>query len=95
MDLVGESYDRFFDTDQGQIGVLADIYAAGDVLELRDLTVYPVGADRKAVGPQAIRSILRDVEAEIRGMGYRELRITATRLSGASPGRPVELRREL
>ena len=96
MELFGESYDRYFDTGQGRIGVMADIYASGDTVELRDLVIYPEGPVRRLdVGPAAIRSIRRVVEAELRSMGYRELRITGDRLSGANPGKHVDRRRKL
>jgi hypothetical protein len=96
LELFGESYDRYFETDQGRIGVMADIYASGDVVELRDLVIYPEGpSGRLNVGPKAIRSIQRTVEAELRSMGYRELRITGDRLSGANPGKHVDRRRKL
>jgi hypothetical protein len=96
LDLLGESYDRYFETDQGRIGVIADIYVSDEVFELRDLIIYPEDpVDRLEVGTQTIRSILRTIEVEVRSMGYRELRITADRVSGANPGKHVDLRREL
>lgn len=96
LELFGESYDRYFETRQGRVGVMADIYASGEVMELRNLVIYPEGpTERLNVGPETIRSILRTMEIEVRSMGYRELRITADRLSGANPGKHVDLRRRL
>jgi hypothetical protein len=74
---------------------MADIYTSGDALELRDLIIYPVGSEMLSIGPHEIRSIRRQIEDEIRALGYGELRMTADRLGGASPGRHVILRRKL
>jgi hypothetical protein len=95
LELFGESYDRYFETNQGRIGVMADIYASADVLELRDLLIYPIGVNRLSIGPDEVIWIRTQIEDEIRGMGYQELRITAHRLGGANPGRDVVLRRKL
>jgi len=95
VELFGESYSRSFPTPHGMIGVMADIYASGEILELRDLIIYPIGKEAISVGPREVLSIRQQVEAEVRDMGYLELRITADRITGANPGKHVDLRRKL
>ena len=87
----GELYERSFDTPAGQIDVLAEIVITGLTIELRDIVVYPSGAVRLTVSPGELLGWARLALAEIADEGFAELRVTGTRLTGASPGRRLEL----
>jgi hypothetical protein len=95
MDLYAESYRRFFDLPMGQVGAMADIHVEGDLVELRDLIIHPVGVAKLAVGLRYMLFIRRQIEADIRSAGYTRLRITGDRISGANPGRHVDLKEDL
>lgn len=87
----GELYERSFDTPAGQIDVLAEIVITGLTIELRDIVVYPSGAVRLTVSPGELLGWARLAVAEIADEGFAELRVTGTRLTGASPGRRLDL----
>jgi hypothetical protein len=87
----GELYERSFDTPAGQIDVLAEIVITGLTIELRDIVVYPSGAVRLTVSPGELLGWARLAVAEIADEGFAELRVTGTRLAGASPGRRLDL----
>ena len=87
----GELYERSFDTPAGQIDVLAEIVITGLTIELRDIVVYPSGAVRLTVSPGELLGCARLAVAEIADEGFAELRVTGTRLTGASPGRRLDL----
>jgi hypothetical protein len=87
----GELYERSFDTPAGQIDVLAEIVVTGLTIELRDIVVYPSGALRLTVSPGELLGWARLAVVEIADEGFAELRVTGTRLTGASPGRRLEL----
>jgi hypothetical protein len=93
--LFAESYDRTFDLPEGQVAVMADIFVFGDLVELRDLSVYPVGEDVLSIGSEQVRQIYRKIEDYARQAGFTRLRITGERLSGASRGRMVRFERRL
>jgi hypothetical protein len=53
--------------------------------------VYPSGAVRLTVSPGELLRWARLAVAEIADEGFAELRVTGTRLTGASPGRRLDL----
>jgi hypothetical protein len=95
MELFAESYQRFFDLPTGRVGLMADIHAEGDLIELRDLILYPIGVETLELGVRQLLFIRRQIESDVRSMGYARLRITADRITGASPGRAVYLEETL
>jgi hypothetical protein len=95
MELFAESYQRFFDLPTGRIGAMADIHVEGDLIELRDLILYPIGVEKLEIGVRQLLFVRRQIEIDVRGMGYVRLRITADRISGANPGRAVHLEEKL
>jgi len=74
MELFAESYQRFFDLPMGRVGAMADIHAEGDLIELRDLIIYPIGREHLAVGVRQMLVVRRLIELDIRKMGYIRLR---------------------
>jgi hypothetical protein len=65
---------------------------SGNTVHLQDLAIYADGVERATVGVAALlRAVRRDVFPDLRAARFDRLRITATRLSGANPGRTVDL----
>ena len=78
--------------DSVRIELLAVVQVSGTTLHLQDLVIYPAGVERATVGVAALlRAAGRDLFPELRAAGFDRLRITATRLSSANPGRTVDL----
>jgi len=75
-----------------RIELLAEIEVDGATLHLRDVAIYAVGVGLAEVGAAALVQAARaGLFAAIRAAGFSRLRITGTRLSGASAGRIVDL----
>lgn len=87
----GELYERSFETAGSTIDVLAEIAVVGTRLELHDIAVYPRSVGRSTVSPAELVSWARFALDEFRDAGFDEVRVTGTRLSGATPGRRVDL----
>lgn len=86
-------FERIFETRGGPVGLLGTAAATGRTFELRDIAVYPIGPPASLeIGVAAVRAGLADLKEEIARMGYDEMVITAIRLSGANPGRRVQIR---
>jgi len=80
----------------GPVGVLSAIEIHGDQLLLKDLLVYPTETDKRLpVGVEEMLQIVRSIESEARGQGFRTCIVEAKRLSGAKPGRMMKLTRRL
>lgn len=56
-----------------------------------EIVVYPIGADKIEPGPGAIRSIMRQLIDEVKSFGVEQLRIKGDRVSGAQPGKKVDI----
>jgi hypothetical protein len=93
--LFAENYDREFEVPKGRFSVMADVHIFGDMVELQELSIYPIDAEKLAVGTAVLRSIYRKIEVAARQAGFRRLRITGGRITGASRGRRVKLDRRL
>jgi hypothetical protein len=87
----GDLWERSFETANGVVDVLAEVVVDGRRVELRDLAVYPRGHPRLSVTVAEVARWLKAVAAEARQAGFDELRITGVRMSGATPGRRVDL----
>jgi hypothetical protein len=87
----GDLWERSFETANGVVDVLAEVVVDGRRVELRDLAVYPRGHPRLSVAVAEVARWLKAVAAEARQAGFDELRITGVRMSGATPGRRVDL----
>ena len=88
----GDLFERSYETPDGAIvDVLAEIVVGGTRLELRDISIYPRRAGRLDLPVGRLVRWLRDLENEARAVGFDELRITGTRLSGRRPGRRVDV----
>ena len=87
----GELLEGHVEVEDVRIELLAVVQVSGTTVHLRDLAIYPAGVERATVGVAALlRAARRDLFPELRAAGFDRLRITATRLSGANPGRTVD-----
>ena len=65
---------------------------SGTTLHVRDVAIYPVGIERGAVGVAFLLRAARDgLFPAVRAAGFERLRVSGTRLSGARPGRIVDV----
>jgi hypothetical protein len=87
----GDLWERSFETAVGVVDLLAEVVVDGRTVELRDVAVYPRVQPRLSVPVAEVARWLRAVAAEAREAGFDELRITGIRMSGATPGRRVDL----
>lgn len=70
---------------------MADLETQGTTITLRDMALYPDGALELSVGANHMMAILRQVGQEFAAQGFETLPVTGQRLSGANPGRAVDL----
>lgn len=75
-----------------RIELLAEVETDGTTLHLKDIAVFPAGVDRAEVGlGPLVAAARRDLFPKVRSAGFRRLRVTAVRRTGARPGRIVDL----
>ena len=87
-----ELFERGFDVAGAVIELLAEVVVEGSTLHLRDIAIFPAGTERVSVGGRALLHVLRsELVRELRGYGFDRVHITGTRLTGAHPGRKVDL----
>jgi len=82
---------RSFGTPDGRVEMMAQAIIQGDLLILDEIAVFPAGPARLSIGTAELWGLFGQLRAEFRGMGFRRLRIVGTRLSGANPGRRVDI----
>jgi hypothetical protein len=88
----GELFERRYDVAGAVVELLAEVEVAGPVIHLKDVAVFPTGASSASVGAAAVLRVLRrELLSELAALGYTTVRITGTRLSGASRGRSLDL----
>lgn len=86
-------FERVFATQDGDVGLLGTVVVTGTTFELSDIAVYPISPPGSlAIGIAAVRAGLAELKDEIAQMGYDQMVITAIRVSGANPGKQVQLR---
>jgi hypothetical protein len=88
----GMLFEWAVDLGDIRIEVLAEVVVLEQVLHLRDIAIFPTGTGQAAVGAAALlRALRRELIPQIRAEGFRRLRVTGTRLSGARPGRTLDI----
>lgn len=87
----GEVILREFQTSQGVLDVAAEAQIVGKTLHLKDIAVFPRGAETLAIGTREAVAIRNQLAKEARALGFDQLRITGTRISGANPGKAVDV----
>jgi hypothetical protein len=86
-------FRRVFQTSAGPIDVSCNITAEGRTAVVKELLVYPEGADAKlAVGNGDMKAGFKALMQELKSMSFDFIRIEDTvRMNGATPGRPVNM----
>jgi hypothetical protein len=79
-----------FETPSGTVEIIAEVVIEGSCLHLKDIAIYPRGAVKLSVGVREVLSARGRLAREARALGFRQLRVTGRRLSGANPGRLVD-----
>ena len=94
--LSGTLFEWAVELEGVRIELLAEVVVLADELQLRDIAIFPAGTARASVGAAALLGAFRrQLIPEFRAEGFRRLRITGTRLSGARPGRTLDITIEL
>ena len=71
--------------------VAAEARVVGRTLHLKDIAVFPRGTDALSLGTREVAALRNQLAAEARDLGFEQLRITGTRISGANPGKVVDV----
>jgi hypothetical protein len=87
----GDIIVREFASSKGTIEMAAETVIDGRTLHLKDIAVYPRGAKAFELGTREIMALRDQLAAQAREMGFDTLRITGKRLTGANPGKLVDV----
>ena len=71
--------------------MVAEVVTNGRTLHLKDIAVFPRGAESFSLGAGEVATLRNQLAAEARSLGFEHLRITGQRISGANPGKAVDL----
>ncbi|MGH9189424.1 MAG: hypothetical protein ACRD0Q_05265 [Acidimicrobiales bacterium] len=75
-----------------RIELLAEVEIDGATLHLRDMAVFPAGVERAVVGVGPLMAASRsELFPRLRAAGFTRLHVTGVRLTGARPGRIVDV----
>ncbi len=89
----GEEYHEIFSTSVGDVPVMGTLHLTRDTVKLCDVLIEPTGTRHLVVGPKALFDIRQQLLDRVSREGYTELVLEGQRTSGASPNRPVRIRR--
>jgi hypothetical protein len=88
----GALFEWTIDIDDVRIELLAEVELDGTTLHLRDVAIFPSGTEQASLGAAVLlRALRQELIPQIRAAGFEGLRITGTRLSGARPGRTLDI----
>ncbi len=87
----GEIITREFASSGGPVEMAAEAVINGRMLHLKDIAVFPKGAEQLNIGMKEVLRLRGQLADEVAGMGFDTLRITGTRLTGANPGKAVDM----
>jgi RHS repeat-associated protein len=84
--------ERAFSTRAGMVSMVADAVVSGKSLHLKDIAIFPTNSAKALnLGAKGVMELLKTFGAEARQNGFTELRITGHRVSGANPGKQVDV----
>ncbi len=90
--VMAELFEWSVVVDGQEIEVLAERRQVDDVVYLEDIAVYPASGASVTVGAAAVlRAARRELSRQFEGSGASSLVIRGTRVTGANPGRTVEI----
>jgi hypothetical protein len=88
----GALFEWSIDVEDVRVELLAEVEIDGPTLHLRDVAVFPSGTEQATVGTAALlRELRQELIPRVRAAGFEQLRFTGTRLSGARPGRTLDI----
>ncbi len=88
----GDIITRTIPVRGGAVDIVADVGIQGRNLTLSRFAIDSAGSAGKLdIGVVATRQIFRTLTSEMRALGFHQMRLSATRLTGANPGRHVDL----
>jgi RHS repeat-associated protein len=87
----GDVIAKDFATGVGTVSMMAEAVISGKTLHLKDIAVYPKDAEVLQVGTKGMLELLQKLKVEAQQLGFKQLRITGLRFSGANPGKEVDL----
>jgi RHS repeat-associated protein len=87
----GDVILRELQTSKGILDVAAEVQVVDRTLHLKDIAVFPRGADALSLGTREVMALGSQLAAEARALGFDQLRITGTRITGANPGKAVDV----
>jgi len=87
----GLLFEKVFETSQGKVGFLAETLVNGKILHLKDIVIEPVKTGFLKVGIKEVSALKDQLIAESRVAGFDTLILTGERLTGANPGKIVEI----
>lgn len=87
----GEIITREFASSGGRVEMAAEAIINGRSLHLKDIAVFPRGAESLDIGMREVLRLRGQLADEVAGMGFDSLRITGKRLTGANPGKVVDM----
>jgi RHS repeat-associated protein len=83
----GQMFEHYFETNAGEVGVLAEVETSGSTLILKDIAVYPTGTSGSLnIGAGQVAQGINQLKDMARSQGFTSLQITGVRLTGANPG---------
>lgn len=88
-----ELWEWSFDVEGAVIDVLAEKTLVGDTVHLSDVAIYPRAVTAATVGAAAVLRVARnELPRLFDATAVRQIVVSGVRLSGANPGRRVEIR---
>ena len=87
----GDIITREFKTAKGMVDLAAEAVVEGTQLHLKEVAVFPRGAEQLEAGHTAVLAMRQQLADEARALGFDQLRITGVRHSGAKPGKVVDV----
>ncbi len=86
----GEWVYRVFETVDGPVEFAARMEFAGSTLVLKDVMIFPIGAEKLNIGVRGVTSLINSFGQEMRSAGFTAMRLQGVRISGAGVGRFVD-----
>ncbi|MCO5068798.1 MAG: hypothetical protein M9910_08995 [Kiritimatiellae bacterium] len=87
----GEIIVKEMATSRGTLEMAAETVIEGKVLHLKDIAIFPKGAESFELGAKEVMALRAQLAAEAKSLGFESLRITGKRLTGANPGKLVDV----
>jgi RHS repeat-associated protein len=86
----GDTVYSTFLVSKGTVEFAAEARIAGTTLHLKDIAIYPRGAEKFDIGIGEVLVMRSELVAQARSYGFEKLRISGVRYSGAKPGKIVD-----